>query len=75
MVFHESYGNLPTKTLRLIRKYNVSPADFDLMTDLLGFDAWLPAGDERPVGEADWSVIDRHIESNSDKGYYIPRTF
>ena len=69
MTFHEFYGNLPKSTLRLIKKYNVSPADFDLMADLLGFDAWTPG-----VG-ADWSVIDDHIVSNSETGMYRPRFF
>ena len=72
--FHESYGSLPTKTMRLIRKYNVSPADFDLMTDLLGFAAWVPAT-VRQDGEPDWSVIDDHIVSNSETGMYVPRFF
>jgi hypothetical protein len=61
MTFDEYYGNLPVKTLRLIRKYNVSPADFDLMTDLLG--------------NGTWAGIDEHIVSNSERGYYIGRTF
>lgn len=69
MTFHESYGDLPTKTLRLIRKFNVSPADFDCMTDVLGFDAYSPGG------VIDWSVIDTHIVSNSETGMYRPRFF
>ncbi len=69
MTFHESYGNLPKSTLALIRKNNVSPADFDLMTDLLGVDAWAPGSG------ADWSVIDDHIVSNSETGMYRPRYF
>ena len=69
MTFHESYGNLPTKTLRLIRKHNVSPADFDIMTDILGFDAY------QPGGIIDWSVIGDHIVSNSEMGMYRPRSF
>jgi hypothetical protein len=62
MTFHECYGNLPVKTLRLIRKFNVSPADFDYMTDILGM-------------ANDWSVIDSHIVSNSKTGMYVPRFF
>lgn len=69
MTFHEYYGHLPTKTLRLIRKFNVSPADFDLMTDLLGFVSY------RHGGGIDWSVIDDHIVSNSETGMYNPRFF
>lgn len=63
MTFHESYGNLPESTLRLIRKHNVSPADFDLMTDLLGM-------------SNDWSEINEHIRANlSDSGMYSPKFF
>lgn len=69
MTFHESYGNLPVKTLRLIRKHNVSPADFDMMTDLLGNVAY------QGNGVIDWSVIDDHITSNSWNGYYRPKFF
>lgn len=74
MTFHESYGTLPKSTLALIRKYNVSPADFDMMCDLLGFAAWVPAT-VRLDGEPDWSVIDEHIVSNSETGMYRPRFF
>ena len=40
MTFHESYGHLPVKTLRLVRKFNVSPADYDLIIDRLGAPTW-----------------------------------
>ena len=69
MTFHESYGNLPTNTLRLIRKHNVSPADFDELTDILGFAAY------QPGGIIDWPVIDKHIIDNSTLGYYQPKFF
>lgn len=66
MTFHECYGELPVKTLRLIRKFNVSPADFDMMTDILGNVAY------RPGGIILWDVIDSHITDNSTNGYYRP---
>lgn len=63
MVFDESYGNLPKSTLRLVKRHNVSPADFDYMTDILGM-------------ENDWSVINRHITDNlTASGMYVPRFF
>jgi hypothetical protein len=61
MTFHEFYGTLPESTLRLIRKFNVSPADFDLMTDLLG--------------NCQWADVEDHIVSNSETGMYVPRFF
>lgn len=61
MIFDENYGRLPSKTLALINKFNVSPADLDLMTDILG--------------NYDWPDIDKHIVDNSQKGYYIPQYF
>lgn len=67
--FHESYGTVAKSTLSLIKRYNVSPADYDLMTDLLGNVAYL--GD----GVIDWKVINRHIVANSDDGYYVGRSF
>jgi len=64
MVFDENYGNLPNKTLRLVKKYNVSPADFDYMLDQF-------------MGNVDdgWQWVDQHIVDNSPNGYYTPRFF
>lgn len=31
MTFHESYGELPVSTLRLIKRNNVSPADYEML--------------------------------------------
>lgn len=61
MTFHESYGTLPASTLRLVRRYNVSPMDFDYMTDILGFGSW--------------EDVNYHIENNSTSGMYRPRYF
>lgn len=61
MTFHECYGNLPVKTLRLIKRNNVSPSDFDFMLDQFSLN--------------DWSQVDDHIVSNSDTGMYRPRFF
>lgn len=72
MTFNEYYGKLPVKTLRLIRKYNVSPADYDLMLDLLN--PWID-GDDSMHGRPDWDCIDQHIVSNSETGMYRPRFF
>lgn len=73
MTFHESYGNLPTKTLRLIRKHNVSPADFDYMLDMFMFE--VQGADAFFVTGATWKSIDDHIVSNSPNGMYTPRFF
>lgn len=64
MTFHESYGALPMSTLRLIRKHNVSPADYDMMLDM--FMGPVPDG---------WSWVDDHIVSNSETGMYRPRFY
>lgn len=64
MTFHESYGSLPKSTLRLIRKFNVSPADFDQMLDM--FMGPVPDG---------WVWVNDHIVSNSETGMYRPRFF
>jgi hypothetical protein len=64
ITFHESYGSLPTSTLRLIRKYNVSPADFDFMLDQ--FSGTVQDG---------WVWVNEHIVSNSETGMYRPRFF
>ena len=61
MTFHETYGNLPVKTLRLIRKYNVSPADW------FGMTASMPAHT--------WQELNDHIVSHSEAGMYQPRFF
>lgn len=72
MCFHESYGNLPVETLTLIGQYNVSPADYDMMLDLLN--PWIDGDDSTP-GRPDWQAINVHIIHNSPKGYYQPRFF
>lgn len=56
MTFHESYGFLPSKTLRLIRKFNVSPSDFDWIIDVL----CIPT----------WDEVDEYIVSHSKTGMY-----
>lgn len=66
MTFDEWYGPLPVKTLRLIRKFNVSPADFDDMLDRFMYP------DE---GKTLWDMIDEHIVSNSETGMYRPMFF
>jgi hypothetical protein len=64
MTFHESYGSLPTKTLRLVKKHNVSPTDFDFMLDQ--FSGTVDEG---------WAWVNDHIVSNSEAGSYRPRYF
>lgn len=64
MTFHESYGALPVSTLRLVKRYNVSPADFDFMLDQ--FMGPVPDG---------WKWVNDHIVTNSPNGYYQPRFF
>ena len=61
MTFHEYYGDLPVSTLRLVRKYNVSPADYRMIVDELGVPTW--------------REIEANIVSNSETGMYIPRFF
>lgn len=36
MTFHECFGELPKSLLTLIRKHNVSPADYYFMEELYG---------------------------------------
>ena len=38
MTFHESYGMLPKHLLRMVKRFNVSPADWNELTDLHGTD-------------------------------------
>lgn len=64
MTFHESYGTLPKDTLRLVKRFNVSPADFDMILDQ--FMGPVPAG---------WSWVNDHILLNSTNGYYQPKFF
>lgn len=56
MTFHESYGGeLPVKTLALIKAANVSPADYILMQFQYG---------------DDWSQIDHAIQRHSSTGSF-----
>lgn len=61
LTFHESYGSLPKSTLRLVKRFNVSPADFDMMLDQ--FMGPVPDG---------WVWVNSHIQANSAGGYYRP---
>lgn len=73
MTFHECYGTLPVRTLKLIKKFNVSPADLDFMLDQFMFkDETRWDGSSVP---ADWHDIDVHIVSNSETGMYNPKFF
>lgn len=64
MTFDEYYGHLPKDVLRAVKKFNVSPADFDFILDQWG--GSIPEG---------WSWVKEHIVSNSETGMYIPRYF
>jgi hypothetical protein len=64
MTFDEYYGRLPSSTLRLVKKYNVSPADFDFILDQ--FMGTVQDG---------WSWVESHIRENSTAGYYQPKFF
>ena len=56
MTFDEYYGELPKSTLRMIKRYNVSPADY---TDL-----------EYACGEGNFAAIEAAIQRFSTKGYF-----
>lgn len=60
MTFHESYGDLPKNLLTLVRKFNVSPADWDALRALLG---------------DDWGAIMDLITTCSPNGYYQPSIY
>ena len=45
MIFHESYGELPMSTLRLIKKHNVSPMDYQFLSEFYGDDFGMINGD------------------------------
>lgn len=62
MTFHESYGRMPKSTLALIKRSNVSPADWDDMLARWGF-AW---GDENLPFDA----IENHITVHIVNGIY-----
>ena len=55
MTFHESYGELTKSLLRTIRKYNVSPSDYDTLVSFYG---------------EDYAVIEREIVSHSPAGFF-----
>jgi hypothetical protein len=50
MTFHESYGDIPRALLALIKKRNVSPADYYTM--------------EYMLGEGEFQSFYNHIESH-----------
>lgn len=60
MTFHELYGELPKALLRAYRKYNVSPADHDMVMHHV-----------RTVhGTDNWSEALDFVERHSTEGYF-----
>lgn len=55
MTFHESYGTLPARILKVVRQYNVSPADWDMIIGAVG---------------EDWNEVNAFILDNSTRGYF-----
>lgn len=68
MTFHESYGELRQSTMRLVRKHNVSPADWDQILDSLGFSWSTPT-------RTDWDVVDAMILAGSQSGSFRPSRY
>lgn len=62
MEFNEYYGTLPKSTLRLFKKANVSPADWDSMLMRWGYN-W---GDEN----LPFADIERHVTTHMVNGSY-----
>jgi hypothetical protein len=56
LTFDENYGRIPKYILVLIKRHNVSPADFDMITDFYGYMTWEHVAD--------------HIVSNTVNGIY-----
>lgn len=69
MTFHESYGDLPKSTLRLIKKYNVSPADYDGLLNELSL-VW-----SDDIADCEWRELELTIVSHSETGMYRPEFF
>lgn len=60
MTFHESYGELPKSTLSLIKRRNVSPADYDMILYKFGYvDTHFPD-------------VEGFIKAHSPTGIYQP---
>lgn len=62
MTYNENYGELPDSTLRLIKKANVSPADWDMMLARWGY-SW---GDT----SLPFAAIENHITVHMVNGSY-----
>ena len=62
MTFHESYGHMPTTTLALFKRANVSPADWDGMLARWGFEWSDP--------DLPWVEIENHVLSHMVNGLY-----
>lgn len=68
MTFHESYGLLRQSTLRLIRQFNVSPADYDSILSVFNW-TWDRSTD------IDFDVVDSFIRAGSQSGIYRPSRY
>ena len=58
MAYDENYGIVPDVTMRMIKRYNVSPSDYDTLC---------------VVFDHDVAGMQAHIIQNSQKGYYNPK--
>lgn len=67
MTFHESYGELPKRVLTLIRRYNISPADYDQILNAFGY----VYGDS----DIDWTSVVTYIEAATVSGIYRPSMY
>lgn len=57
MRFNEQYGMLPTNIDRMLKRFNVSPADYNALAEAFG---------------ADWASMRAHVVSHSKTGMYRP---
>jgi hypothetical protein len=62
MTYHESYGSLRKDTLSVIRKSNVSPADYDDVLSAFGWD-WTSA-------DINWDAVNDFITANTHNGNF-----
>lgn len=66
MTFHESYGHLPMRLLRLYKQVNVSPADHDTIMDRFGFSY----DTQESIPAETWERISEFVTLSSTTGSF-----
>lgn len=62
--FHETYGEISHDMFVLVQENNVSPADYDMLTDVIAYDLGVKYNVDT------FRIVENHIQYYSENGMY-----